>query len=267
MGDGSCELLCPMPECRQPVSHRQLRALLSKPALTQLLKRSVESATATESAMVACPTPDCPNRVWLADGCMPRMVCDVCHVESCTRCASSPFHYGLSCKEEARRQELRRGIIHRLEAQIVQALQEALTQRCTGCSKPIERVDACCHMKCCHCGAEFSWVCGAPWHVCQNQHDCLKSSIYLHKMPPLVALLKERKLVVSDTNASDLFLELRCLYRLSQIKLVVGDDVWCKVRREKPELLQRVIRGRWDVPWEQVGDLDRLRDILPRAFP
>ena len=89
---------------------------------------------------------------------------------------------------------------------IEEALAQALYRKCTGCGVPTERIDACCHMTCSACRAEFSWVCGADYHVCRTSHPCLNSSIYLHSMPQLAAILDERGLPRSDENGSDLFL-------------------------------------------------------------
>lgn len=39
-------------------------------------------------------------------------------------------------------------------------------RRCTGCHAYVEHKDACQHMTC-RCGAQFCYVCGAPWRTCQ----------------------------------------------------------------------------------------------------
>ena len=90
---------------------------------------------------------------------------------------------------------------------IEEALAKALFRKCTGCGVPTERIDACCHMTCSHCRAEFSWVCGADYHLCRRDHPCLNGSIYLHSMPQLAAILDQRGLPRSDENGSDLFLD------------------------------------------------------------
>ena len=83
------------------------------------------------------------------------------------------------------------GIVPRVEAQIVVALKEALIQRCTSCSMSIGRVDACCHMKCGQCNAEFSSVCD----VCHVE-SCTRcgSSLYHHGLRRLHFVMDPDKL-------------------------------------------------------------------------
>ncbi len=95
----------------------------------------------------------------------------------------------------------------------------------------------------------------------------MAESIYLHQMPRMVNVLRGRSLPLSDQNGSDLFLELRALYLLAMVKEHVGDEAWLETRRQCPYLLQNVIRGRWSIPWDSVGDLEWLRSLLPHAFP
>ena len=88
-------------------------------AFARLVKRSLELALAADDALVACPTPDCPNRVWLVDGeDLPRLVCPLCRRESCVRCGAQPFHFGLSCEEQLRRSELGRAVVPRVRGKI-----------------------------------------------------------------------------------------------------------------------------------------------------
>merc|ERR1719356_580011 len=111
-------------------------------------------------------------------------------------------------------------------------------------------MNACCHMTCGQCRAEFSWVCGASYQECLQNHPCLRQAIYLHGMPQLVEVLQARGLECSDQNGSDLFLELRCLYLLSLVKMSASDDDWELFKKECPDALENVIRGNWSIPWE-----------------
>ena len=113
---------------------------------------------------------------------------------------------------------------------IEDALAEALHRRCPGCAVPVERTDACCHMTCSRCRTEFSWVCGEKYSLCRSRHSCLNGAIYLHCMPQLVEILTARGLPATDKNGSDLFLELRCLYLLSQVRRDVGEETWNRTR-------------------------------------
>merc|ERR1711904_701414 len=97
-----------------------------------------------------------------------------------------------------RRLELKTAAVPRVQQKIQSALREALYRRCTGCDIPIERINACCHMTCGRCRAEFSWICGKPYRTCRNSHTCMDTSVYLYKMPQIVQILKERGIAVTD---------------------------------------------------------------------
>lgn len=281
VADGQCLLCCPIPECRRPIEHSQLRTVLPGDAFEGLVRRSVESLCAQDESVVACPTPDCPYRAWVGEGQEPRLVCEYCRLESCTRCGASPYHHGLSCAEEARRQELSQGAAERAARRIEEVLRHALVRSCPGCRAPIERTDACVHMTCPGCRYEFSWVCGHDWALCREGHRCTRRGIYLPELlgpfgrhPALTGLEQPPPVVderaFEEETASDFFLELRCIYLLSKLRLEVPAAVWDDLRRERPDLLQRVIRGRRSIQWAAVGDaglLHRMRRFLPEAFP
>jgi len=276
--DGRCAVSCPIPECRAPIGHRQLRAVLTAPGFERLMRRSVEQLCAADDDLVACPTPDCPYRAWLAESQEPRLCCEVCRVESCVRCGTTPYHHGLTCEEEARRSELSMGVIARTQRKIEETLREALVRRCPGCHAAIERTDACCHMTCSGCGYEFSWVCGSPWGICRQTHRCLRHGIYL----PDILRHVLRKYTdsgeaeesgfpeLTEDEASDIFLELRCVYMLSKLRHETSPTAWEQTRGACPELLRGIIRGRRGIAWSHIGHerrLQRLRRALPDAFP
>lgn len=269
--DGRCSVHCPIPECRTPIGHRQLRATLSGPDFERLVRRSVEQLCAADDALVACPTPDCPYRAWLAEHQEPQLVCELCHVESCVRCGVAPYHHGLTCQEEARRAELALGVAARVRRRAEEALREALVRKCPGCRAPIERTTACCHMTCAGCNTEFSWVCGGAWETCRQFHHCVRRGVFL---PGVLRPVSQRRGTededLGEDEATDLFLELRCVYLLSKLRKEVGASAWEETRRACPDLLHQVIGGQRDVPWHKVGDpelLELLSRVLPEAFP
>ena len=130
---------------------------------------------------------------------------------------SHPEHRPWTCEENEQRNKFEdtsqwaarcflASLHAKVRAQIEEVLVEALHRRCTGCGVPTERIDACCHMTCAHCRAEFSWICGSEYRHCRANHPCLNGSIYLHTMPQLVDILNARGLECTDQNGSDLFL-------------------------------------------------------------
>merc|ERR1712232_902364 len=177
--------------------------------------------------------------------------------ESCVRCAATPYHHGLTCEEEA--------------------LREALVRKCPGCQAPIERMDSCVHMTCPGCSYEFSWVCGCAWQTCRDSHRCTRRGIYLPEiLHPVVQRFRSEGEVLVDVEdmsediASDVFLELRCIYLLSKLLREVPLTAWAQTKRDCPQLLRRVIRGHRSISWSHIGDerrLQRLRRALPEAFP
>ncbi|CAJ1388837.1 unnamed protein product [Effrenium voratum] len=189
-----------------------------------------------------------------------------CRVDRFCAYCSLPAHRPRTCEEHQMDMKFRDDR-DRVRSKIEAALAEALFRRCTGCQYPTERINACCHMTCSHCHAQFSWVCGHDYNLCRTSHPCLNSSIYLHQMPQLAAILDARRLPRTDENGSDLFLELRCLYLLSMVKDEVGQGAWDYAREQNPELLTDIIRGSWSVSWDEVGDVKRLTRLLPKAFP
>lgn len=89
-------------ECDQNISEALLRALLQKSQMERLHRQSLESAVSSCSTLWPCPTPNCANRVELADGVQPRLQCELCHKEHCLRCSASPYHIGKTCEEHLR---------------------------------------------------------------------------------------------------------------------------------------------------------------------
>lgn len=272
--EGRCTVTCPIPECKKPIGHRQLRAVLTGAGFETLVQRSVEQLCASDDSLIACPTPDCPYRAWLVESQETRLVCELCHVESCVRCAATPYHHGLTCEEGARRAELSMGAVARVRRKVEEVLREALIRKCPGCRAPIERADECCHMTCSTCRAEFSWICGEPWEFCRQAHNCTERGVFLPQIleplcrPPAARRGEDPSL--GDEEASDLFLELRCVHSLSRLREEIGATAWEEARSTCPDILQGVIRGCRDVPWEDIGNARRLRQmqrLLPYAFP
>ncbi|CAE7544707.1 CUL9 [Symbiodinium pilosum] len=184
----------------------------------------------------------------------------------CALCGMAQHRPPWTCKEYEER-VFYKDAVPKVCRKIEEALVEALHRRCPGCLVPTERTDACCHMTCSHCRTEFSWVCGMEYALCRREHSCLNGAIYLHSMPKLVELLASRGLPATDQNGSDIFLELRCIYLLSQVRHDVGEQTWNRTRVEHPELLTDVIRSSWSIPWNEIGNVKRLTKLLPYAFP
>lgn len=92
-------------ECNMPLTQALLRALLSPATFDRLVHRSLEKAVGCSQDLWPCPSPNCPNRVALEEGQVPRLHCDLCGREHCLRCQATPFHEGFTCEEHAARQQ------------------------------------------------------------------------------------------------------------------------------------------------------------------
>lgn len=265
------KLICPIPDCTTVVTEAQVQSANFEPELwnryLNFRARGYKPEEYMDETMLECPTPDCaPFLVESRFATGVSVECPTCRKEFCPLCKESG-HKNLTCEEARRRREALQDAVPRLRAKVEEAMQEALVRRCTGCGVPVERANACCHMTCGQCRAEFSWICGAPYRECREKHKCMDESIYLHAMPQLRKILGARKLGCTDENGSDLFLELRCLYLISIVKRSASQEDWDLFRRECPDVLENVIRGNWSIPWDEIGNFQRLHKLLPHAFP
>lgn len=166
---------CPLPECRERLSHRELRAVLGEGRFGALSKRSLDQAVLSSSNLFACKaSADCHGMFcWDGgDGRGPKAgTCEVCQKQQCIVCGVSPFHRGHTCAEAAagaRKSE-------RTGAADTHAAAEAATRafitssstirQCAMCSTGVERREGCAKMQC-RCGYRFCFECGAPGATC-----------------------------------------------------------------------------------------------------
>lgn len=102
LSTGVVNVACP--ECSVRIPEHDLRAIVPEALLERLHVRSLEQAVSVSADMWACPTPDCPMRVALDEGDIPRLVCTICKISSCLKCGAQPFHKGSTCEEFAQAQ-------------------------------------------------------------------------------------------------------------------------------------------------------------------
>jgi len=93
---GSTEITCP--QCRVPVAEADLRKLVDSSLVERLLVQSLEKAVCASADLKACPTPDCPMRVELVPGYVPKLSCPLCKKTSCLKCGVQPYHHRMSCE-------------------------------------------------------------------------------------------------------------------------------------------------------------------------
>jgi len=155
----SCEITCPQPECKMPLTAAEIRAAAGSKALDFVEHRSLDQAMATNANIRHCPTPDCPYAVeWSGQG-NPRMLCNVCKKDSCMLCKASPYHSNMSCQEY---KEFKSSP----DLTVAAALEKNRNVRqCARCKIFIEKKEGCDKMKC-RCGYRFCFKCLTPEATC-----------------------------------------------------------------------------------------------------
>ena len=169
---GAIQLPCP--DCRSPVAHHELRAILPPDMVDRFLTKSLEQAVLTTPGLFACPTADCAMRVALEDtdaasGCYS---CELCGLTSCLLCKAQPYHTDLTCKEyEATQQDPS-------DLEFRRWMRESGTQQCPTCRMPItkdtldgqETQNLECHKMVCRlCRTRFCFGCN---HVLTDEFSC-----------------------------------------------------------------------------------------------
>merc|ERR1712060_575167 len=120
-----------MGECNTPIAERDLRRLLPSDVIDRLLARSLEQAVAATSDLYSCPTPDCPMRVAMEEGKMARFLCPMCRKTCCLRCATQPYHKGLTCEQHA--EKVRTQGRNTEEAGVLKWMKETGSKQCPTC--------------------------------------------------------------------------------------------------------------------------------------
>lgn len=166
LSNGSAHVPCP--ECTLPIPERDLRRMLRSSLLERLLTRSLEQAVSAVSDLWACPTPNCPMRVALEDGDIPRLYCDICNKESCLRCGAQPYHKNMTCEEYA--EKLRSLGRKEDEDRLQQWMEETGTKQCPTCGMGVTKLnidkqktqyEECHKMLCANCSTKFCFKCCA----------------------------------------------------------------------------------------------------------
>mmetsp|Transcript_104811 Transcript_104811/g.323264 ORF Transcript_104811/g.323264 Transcript_104811/m.323264 type:complete len:499 (+) Transcript_104811:73-1569(+) len=173
---GAASVTCP--ECSSPLAERDLRKLLPPELIDRLLARSLEQAISSAADLWACPTPNCPMRVALGDGEVPRLRCTLCKKDSCLRCSAQPYHRGMTCEEYAARRRLKGKRQQRDEDSFMQWLKETGTKQCPTCRMGVTKQNLqnqqtqrseCHKMFCRNCNTRFCFKCLA---VLTDSYTC-----------------------------------------------------------------------------------------------
>ena len=155
----SFPICCTHEGCRTPIWITDLKSLLLRDKWEELFKASVGAfVTSSGGAYRFCPSPDCPSIYRVASTARATssttgepFVCEVCSVETCTRCHSE-YHEYISCEKykefkedpDMSLKEWCKGKEH--------------VKSCPICGYTIEKVDGCNHVEC-RCGRHICWAC------------------------------------------------------------------------------------------------------------
>mmetsp|Transcript_14631 Transcript_14631/g.41919 ORF Transcript_14631/g.41919 Transcript_14631/m.41919 type:complete len:530 (-) Transcript_14631:246-1835(-) len=163
---GAASVTCP--ECCTALAERDLRKLLPSELMDRLLARSLEQAISSAADLWACPTPNCPMRVALGDGEIPRLRCTLCKKDSCLRCFAQPYHKGLTCEEHAARMREKGKRQQKDEDSFLQWIKETGTRQCPTCRMGVTKENLrnqhtqrseCHKMLCRNCNTRFCFKC------------------------------------------------------------------------------------------------------------
>lgn len=175
---GSCNVPCP--ECNTAIAEHSLRHLLPKELMDRLATRSLEQAVSSAADLWSCPTPDCPMRVALEEGDIPRLKCTICRKTSCLKCGKQPYHKDLTCEEAALRSvdtRKRKRSKDDVEA-LMKWIKETGTKQCPTCRMAVSKqklesqrtqYSECHKMLCRNCSTRFCFKCLA---VLTDSYTC-----------------------------------------------------------------------------------------------
>lgn len=168
---GHATVVCP--ECGVELAERELRKMLPTEVIERLLARSLEQVVSSTSDLWACPTPNCPMRVALEEGEIPRLKCTLCNKVSCLRCGRQPYHRGRTCEEFAEyqrstRQNKKDMLKQQDEESLRKWLEETGAKQCPTCRMAITKQNLgnqstqyseCHKMFCRNCNTKFCFKC------------------------------------------------------------------------------------------------------------
>lgn len=165
--NGAAVVTCP--ECCTPIAERDLRKLLPPELIERLLSRSLESAVDSTPDLWACPTPNCPMRVALGEGEVPRLKCMICKKTSCLKCGVQPYHTQYTCEQF----QAKRGISRKRKhdegfSDLMKWIEETGTKQCPTCRMGVTKQNLkgqqtqyseCHKMLCRNCTTKFCFKC------------------------------------------------------------------------------------------------------------
>jgi len=164
---GASSVTCP--ECCTPLPERDLRKLVPQDIMDRLHSRSLEQAVSSAADLWACPTPNCPMRVALEEGQLPRLKCTICNKTSCLKCGIQPWHRGLTCEEARSRQGVgKKRKQNEGVDELMKWIEETGTKQCPTCRMAVSKQKlesqhtqySECHKMCCrNCGTKFCFKC------------------------------------------------------------------------------------------------------------
>jgi len=165
VGEQRQSVACPEYDCRGVLEDHFVLQLVSTDAklINAYRKRMCEGYVVSNSALQACPAPDCQHAVRCGErGAAVRCACGA---HFCHACAGPP-HRPVPCL-------LLRYWLRKSESDTATSRYLKLnTKDCPKCHSTIEKDHGCHHMTCKKCSHHFCWQCLGDWKSYGHQREC-----------------------------------------------------------------------------------------------
>lgn len=148
--------------CNNPITHREIKALLSEEDFQKYLDRGLMQAEKESENSFHCKTPDCHGWCVYEDD-VNNFHCPVCDSVNCILCKA--IHKDMNCKEY--QEELTRKAATDEEAKKTKSLLERMLKsgdalNCPKCNIIIQKKVGCDWIRCSMCKEEICWVTKGP---------------------------------------------------------------------------------------------------------
>ncbi|KAK1769978.1 hypothetical protein QBC33DRAFT_512647 [Phialemonium atrogriseum] len=233
--------------CLNPIPFRTINKYIRGGLLGDYKKKAEEFGTPVESR-IYCSQPDCGE--WIRKEHINRAAktarCRRGH-SLCTICRQAAHPSNANCPQDHDQ---------RLADRLAE---EEGWRRCHKCSVLVEHREACQHMTC-RCGAQFCYVCGAPWCTC----SCNMEALEAHKSAARAR--REARTAEEDAEARELREALRLVEEFEAEQAAADEDHRRREDRAREDRRRRAAEERARTEEARRVALDRRYADLGRTL-